>query len=34
MSSGNTQPRPINNRERGTTNIEHSQTNLETNKKI
>ena len=31
MSSKNTQAHLINNRERGTTNIEHSQTDLETN---
>ena len=31
MSSKNTQAHPINNRERGTTDIEHSQTDLETN---
>ena len=31
MSSKNTQAHPINNRERGTTHIEHSQTDLETN---
>ena len=31
MSSENTQAHPINNRERGTTDIEHSQTDLETN---
>ena len=31
MSSRNTQVHPINNRECGTIDIEHSQTNLETN---
>ena len=31
MSSKNTQAHPINNRERGTTDIEHNQTDLETN---
>ena len=31
MSSGNTQAHSIDNRDRGTTDIEHSQTDLETN---
>ena len=32
MSSGNTQAHPIDNRDRGTTDIKHSQTDLETNR--
>ena len=32
MSSGNTQAHPIDNRDRGTTDIKHSQIDLETNR--